>query len=506
MTPTDSNSIQTSTHFLSWLLVITLFGFGIRIWHLETPSFDYDEAYEILHVETDLRVLVDRLDGFPPLYRWITGNLFALTGNDQTFRWFSALLGTATILVVGILGKQTLGPKVGLFSALFFAISANHVLVSQLGRGYSLYVFFASLAILFAWQLRKEDSVMNWVLFLLSAWLTVATHYFAGILLLILGGLLIAERSALNQSRVADFKRTISAAILLVIICLPLVYCLKADLGPSNKFHHKVEFDLEAYAFSYFRLASGSTLGPSVTELREMGAGPGIKAMLPWALAIFVPTLILFAAAWKKLGKGDRAWLSLLILAPPPMILLAGQIAPTGYSYRYMAWMIVPWVLSVGCGAAINRQKPWASASTLLLISLSLLAIYNRHCDVRYADQDFHAAVELIQNETSGEEFSPAVLVAPRYFGEAALYALPDDWIGRNITATPNTEQDWNLTLPAFREVVSTRQEAWLVIPWYPQKDPRHAVCKQLIDRLDAKLVCRVTPTMMIYRFTTDAI
>ena len=76
---------------------------------------------------------------------------------------------------------------------------------------------------------------------------------------------------------------------------------------------------------------------------------------------------------------------------------------------------------------------------------------WNRHYDERYAEQDFHTVVGRIQEASAGDATAPAVVAAPHYFGAAAIYALPEEWIGVTLSANPNLdEQDWDVVLPDF--------------------------------------------------------
>ena len=470
---------------------------ALRSWRIEVPAFDHDEVYELVHRTTDLSVLIERYDGFPPLYRWIVAWVIELTGSNQAARWFSAVLGVLTVAIVGLLGKIAAGPRVGLMAALLLAFSANHVQVSQHARGYSLYLFFASLMMLTAWRLRSSDRWRDWFYFLLVSWLGVATHYFAGLLIALLGGMLLLEKRGAARSRAA------LSAVAFMIACLPLLVCLKADMQPTDEFNHYVGFDAEAYAFTYLRLISAETLGPTVFELREMPVKTRLAAIVPWAALLGGITLVLALSAWKRLTAANRTWLLVLLIAPPLLMALASGAIHTGYHYRYIDWMTLALMLCFAVGATFDRQRPIATAATLGLLGVSLLATANRHFDSRYTQQDFNAAIARITQENSDNTQTPAVLTAPLYFGQAALYALPDDWIGTRVTINPNTSQDWDQSLPAFHKSFGERTEYWILTPWYRSDDPRYELHEELVGKLEAERVERISPGVMLYHANT---
>ncbi|MEO0531559.1 MAG: glycosyltransferase family 39 protein [Planctomycetota bacterium] len=480
-------------------MAITLLAGVWRFVGLQTPAFDHDEVYEITERTTDLRELAFRHDGFPPIYRWLVAGVMETTGSDMAARWFSLVVGVATIPLVALLGAKLAGSRAGLLAAAFMAVSANHSLISQQARGYVLMVFFASGMLLTAWRLRSSDRWIDWAAFLTCSWLAIATHYFAGLLLLLLGPLLLLEK------RGPALRRGLTAAVLLAIAGIPLMICLRADLAETGEFHHEVGFDKEAYAFGYLWLVTGNTLGPSVSELREMvslGDKAGaIRAIAPWAMLCLIPVGVLLTAAAKRLRSSDLAWLVVLMLAPPLMAAVAATASPTGYNYRYLVWMLVPLTVWLAAGATVNRNT---AVAAVWLIGLSVYAGYNHRFVERYHENDFHAVVELIESLDKSAE-APAVLAAPLYYGRGALYSMPSDWTTATVTAHPSGEQDWDAKLPEFAERLGSRDEVWLVAQWFPLGHPQRAVCDELAERLNAELVERVASTTMVYRFPVDA-
>ncbi|TWT98094.1 hypothetical protein Pla108_22510 [Botrimarina colliarenosi] len=487
--------------FWGVLLAITLLAAGWRAWRIEAPSLDNDEVWQVLNCETDLAKQVTRHDNFPPLYNWLISFVFEAFGTDQAARWFSLAAGVVTIPVIGVIGRRIAGPAAGLAAAGLLAVSANHVLLSQHGRAYTFFILLVSVMMLLAWRLRTSDRWSDWAAFLAAGWLTVATHYFGGVPLLLFGGMLLAEK------RGRGLKRALIAASVLALAGLPLVACLRADLADTGEFHHRVEFDAEAYAFGYLWLITGNTLGPSVSRLRELVSlgekREAILAMAPWALASVAPVIVLLAAAWRRLRVGDRLWLAVLLVAPPLVVLAATSVVSTGYTYRYVVWMVVPLTVAMGVGAATLRGRPVVAMAAMLLVALGIGATLNRHLDPSYYENDFHAVAALIASRDASD-LPPAVLAAPLHYGQGALYGLPDDWLKLAVTAHPGADQDWDDTLAAFAHDAAPRSQVWLVTQWFPGGHPQRALCDELAERIDAELIKRVSSTVMVYRVTIE--
>ena len=499
--PPPATSVRNDRLFWLAITVIAILAAGWRAWRLETPSFDNDEVWQIVHCETDLAKQWYRHDNFPPLYHWAVSLVFAIAKTDQAARWFSLVCGVATIPLIALLGRRLGGYAAGIAAAGLLAISANHVLMSQLGRAYAPLILLATVTILLAWRLREHDSWRDWAAFVVAAWMLVATHYFGGVLLIVLGVLLLAEK------RGKSFGRAIAAAIVLAIAGLPLVGSLRADLKDSGEFFHHVGFDAEAYAMGYLWLITGNTLGPSVSDLREMTSlgqqREAIMAMAPWALLAIAPVAVLLVAAWGKLHRGDRVWIAALVLAPPLVVLAASSVVSTGFTYRYYVWVVVPLTAALGVGASAMRGRPLIAIATGLLLALGIGATLNRHLDSYYHENDFHAVAALI-GRLDQESLPPAVLGAPLHYGEGALYGLPDDWLKLPVSAHPGAEQDWSIKLPSFTRETAPRETAWLITQWFPVGHPQRSVCDELVERLDAELIQRVSSTVMVYRFAIE--
>ncbi|MEN0109443.1 MAG: glycosyltransferase family 39 protein [Planctomycetota bacterium] len=500
--PKTAASEPTRGWFAWAVAAATLFAAVWRAAWIEAPSLDHDEVYEVVHRTTDLGELVGRHDGFPPLYRWIASWAIELTGRDLTVRWFSWLAGVATVPIVAWLGRRVGGATAGVVAAAFLAVSANHVLVSQHGRGYALMTFFVAWLLLAAWRVRESGAWRDWASLGVAGWLGCATHYFAGIPLLLVGGMLLAEARGVRRGRAWIAAATLAAA------GLPLAVCLQADLAESGEFFHRVTFDKEAYAFGYLWLVTGNTFGPSVTELRELTAAgdraAAIAAMAPWAVAAAAPVGVLVVLGFRSLGPRDRRWLPLLLLAPPLLAAAAASGSPTGYNYRYLGWMVTPLCVWIGVGTACGRPRRLAIAAGVAAAVIGVTATVNRHLDTRYRENDFAAVAGLIESQSA--ESTPAVLLAPLYYGEGAAYSLPNDWPKRFVTAHPCAEQDWDTALPDFAARVGAGRVVWLVTQWFPPGHPQRTVCDKLADRIGAELVQRVSSTVMVYRTDSDRV
>lgn len=87
-------------------------------------------------------------DSVPPLANYLTAPFVGMLGLSQfSTRLPFALLGIATVLLVGLLGRRWFGPGAGLVAALLLALEPWHLNYSRLAFPVSIVPFFTTLAL-----------------------------------------------------------------------------------------------------------------------------------------------------------------------------------------------------------------------------------------------------------------------------------------------------------------------------------------------------------------------
>jgi len=98
-------------------------------------------------------------------------------------RSFSALIGTLTVALVGLVGARLAGQRVGVIASILAAVHPLHIHYSQEARVYAFWALM-SLGMVYALMVAvRTGRRMWWVSFAVSAWLVVLTHDY-GLLLL----------------------------------------------------------------------------------------------------------------------------------------------------------------------------------------------------------------------------------------------------------------------------------------------------------------------------------
>lgn len=182
-----------------WLWLATGVAAGLRLLDLGTWSLWIDEAHTFRDATMPLfgdggLFATDR--GFYPVPFLLLRGLFAVgLGQDEgSLRLPFALVGIATVPVLGLLGRRIVGDRAAVVAAWLCALHPWHVYWSQNARGYGLAFLCAAIAVhgLDRWADRGGVRALAGALLALA--LGVACHPTAGTLLLGLAGFMVVRR------------------------------------------------------------------------------------------------------------------------------------------------------------------------------------------------------------------------------------------------------------------------------------------------------------------------
>lgn len=353
--------IATSPHLVA-LAGLVLLGALLRFATLDLQSYRYDEAVtvgRVLHPGLSSTLsAVTHSESTPPLYylvAWIWSRPFG-TG-EVWMRSFSALAGTASIAVV-YLGAVALPlpRRAGLIAAAAVAVSPVLIWFSQDARAYALVFLLTALSFLFFARACRGGSprdLAGWAVF--SA-LAIATHYFAGFVvvaeaaLLLLGG---------NRHRAA---LAVLAVVVAAALLVPIVQRQAANAHVGWISRQPLEHRLERAGAKLLGGDNGDEHGP-----RQPGP---IPLGVPVALALAAVALLLWRGDRdERRGAGVAALVGCAAVAMP---LLLGLLGADYLDGRNLLPAFVPLLLVLGAGFGVRRAG-WAGlglATAFCLCSL----------------------------------------------------------------------------------------------------------------------------------------
>ena len=149
--PESGSSPSATITLVTVLLVVALWTL-LRLYRIGAQPLWVDEASSLRFARGSLtqlwswRELVD--PGNPPLYFSLLHGWLVFGDSEASLRLLSAVFGVLTIPTVYALGRTIRDHRLGIVSALLFAISPFQVWYSQEARAYSLLTFGATFAML----------------------------------------------------------------------------------------------------------------------------------------------------------------------------------------------------------------------------------------------------------------------------------------------------------------------------------------------------------------------
>jgi 4-amino-4-deoxy-L-arabinose transferase-like glycosyltransferase len=186
--------LRTSTRTLEWLglAVLTAAALGLRLRGIAEGLY-HDELYTYAEVHGRsfggmLDVLVHGIPGgaterTPPLYFALAWLSSKLGSPDTTIRLPSILLGTATVPLVFLVGRRTVGHGAALFGAAFVALSPFAIFYAIEARAYGTLMFLSALSALVLLKAVETDRPAWWAGWTLVAAAVMYTHYTGALVL-----------------------------------------------------------------------------------------------------------------------------------------------------------------------------------------------------------------------------------------------------------------------------------------------------------------------------------
>jgi mannosyltransferase len=164
-------------------MALTLLAGALRLSTLDMQSFSSDEAVTALLVHADLWSMLSTLpstESTPPLYYVAAWSWTQVFGSGEVgLRSLSAVVGTATIPIVYVAGRDLLSRSVGLAAAAVAAVSPMLVSYAQEARSYALLVALTGLSFALFVRARAEPKTSTLAGWCIVSALALTTHYFA---------------------------------------------------------------------------------------------------------------------------------------------------------------------------------------------------------------------------------------------------------------------------------------------------------------------------------------
>lgn len=164
------------------LTAIVLFGFALRLYHVNQVPLRGDEAFTVIHWMreplSDTLANIATVDPQPPLAYFLYHVWGILTGTgEQTVRLLPALLNLIGIPALYALGKRIGGRRVGLLAALMWAIHPYQIWHAQDARNYGIWAAASAVSLWLGLRAVEHDRRVDWVLYIIAAAAAAYLYY-----------------------------------------------------------------------------------------------------------------------------------------------------------------------------------------------------------------------------------------------------------------------------------------------------------------------------------------
>jgi 4-amino-4-deoxy-L-arabinose transferase-like glycosyltransferase len=324
---------------------IVALGLILRFATIDLQSYRYDEAVtvaRVLHPSLFATFSeVPHSESTPPLYylvAWFWSRPFG-TG-EVWLRSLSALAGTASILVVYLAARALPLPRrAGLIAAAAVAVSPVLIWFSQDARAYALVFLLTALSFLFFARARRSRQRRDLVWWGVFSALAIATHYFAGFVV-------VAEAALLLWG---PNRRAVAVGLLPILA----MGALLLPVAIQQRDHAHASWIAMQPAGERLERAAAKLVGSDNGEEHGTRQGDPIPLGVPLALALLsVALLLALGVTEEKRAAGVAALVGGIALALPLLLALLGSDYVDG---RNLLPVFVPLLIVIGAGFGAQR-------------------------------------------------------------------------------------------------------------------------------------------------------
>lgn len=356
-------------HVDAWIVgVLTLIALALR-WACVHQSLFGDELflYSDVHGHSlgEVFSAVHDTEKTPPLY-FILGWIFA-RGSDPTVlvRVPSLVAGAATVPLVFLLGRRTVGRAAGLVAAAWFALSPFQIFYGTEARGYALVTALVVLSTLALLAALDGRGVAAWALYALAAAAAIYTHYIAALVL-------IPQAAWALWTHRESIRGQLIANGIVVLVWLPWLPSFVVQARHSGDEARRLSALVPLTVSNAVKAEGQSLVGHPYVNL----------AKLPGTVPMVVLGVVLAAALALGLALPARRWpairdgrlLALLALVAPLAIIIYSARPHRSFLLPRNASVAVPYaLLLIGWLLTVPRRR--IAAAALSAAALACVAV-----------------------------------------------------------------------------------------------------------------------------------
>ena len=294
---------------LSILLIILVFGCGLRLYQLGEKSLWTDELVVISNavsiIDTQSFLAHTRGDDLPRFYSLLFKYWMMLGTSEFTMRTLSVIFGCLLIPVTYALSRLFFDTKTSLCATLLTAASPFLLIYDREIRMYSLFALLSSLSTYIFIRSLREERKLLWVLYVAVNILNIYTHYYAF--------LVLAVQWLFIAIRFRDYKKSLKPWVVANVILFLAFAARLSSFLQDVAYHAPWALPRERFPFVF-----GKQFVEFFYIFFSLSAGQTILPWNPVAVFIFLSMLICFIVAMKNraIFAQDQFYLVLLVFIP----------------------------------------------------------------------------------------------------------------------------------------------------------------------------------------------
>lgn len=373
------------------LVLLTLAGAGLRLFHLGAKSLWQDEPATVALARITwphfVQVWWYGEASFQCVYFLLMRGWLHFGNSEFWIRLPSAIFGIATIPVIYIVARKLVGTGPALAAAALLAFSSTHVYYSQEARTYTMTILLVLLSSWFFVQAVEQNRERDWILWTIFSVLAVYGHYFASLVLVAQGCSLFLCKKPV------PWKRMLLHALIILAITMPgLTYVFRA----SSDF-----------------LTGALNVKPTPKQLLHLAlflGGSGEKLLLA-AILWFAGVV---AIRRERLCRSEpeifwRGVLVILWIVIPIFLTAVVSLHYPVFVQRYMIFSLPAAIMLAGRGMSALRKR---NLGLWLVVLLCMTSIVNIALGYRKPREDWRGATDaIIRFAAPGD----ALLIYPSY-------------------------------------------------------------------------------------------
>jgi mannosyltransferase len=417
-----------------WLWAIVAVGTLLRLVLVGHKSFWIDEIASVAIARRTTPVFWHFLwhdEGNMAAYYVLLRPWLSFGYGEGTVRLLSVIPGVLAIPLMYALGRKLFGERVGIMAALFVALNACAVSVSQEARAYSFVVLLVLLSTYLFARLIEEPSSALMFAYAVVAGLTCYFHYFGVLAPAAHYVSLVGVRSDRRP-----WKLLLPAAAIMALLVAPILWLIHAQDTGHISWVQPPSW-LELYHLGAFLAAdSGKAVGAVLLVVDLI------------LIAIFLRSLI---SEWRT----EECWRSLLpaslVFTPIVITLLVSAVRPAFY-HRFLIICLPGWILMTAVAVERTLGRTLRGAAVVLVCALSLVStaiVYRR------AGEDWRGAVQYLIANGHSEDRALYYQPVGEFAGESYRDWLPGGDVQR---PTPVPGDD------GWEQKVDDASRVWLVL------------------------------------------